>query len=77
MAMIINGLGYTNRILYLTSKFFENKPVDRLIDPKIQASDLTDYTLAHALDDRATYGSSKLFMEAAIEIAIEENLLTM
>ncbi len=30
-AMIFNGLGFTNRRLYLTSHFFLNKPTERLI----------------------------------------------
>ncbi|MCW5588442.1 MAG: DUF4277 domain-containing protein [Legionellales bacterium] len=29
VAMILNGLGFTNRRLYLTSQFFERKPVER------------------------------------------------
>ncbi len=30
LAMIINGLGFTNRTLYLAHRFFESKPVERL-----------------------------------------------
>lgn len=75
VAMILNGLGYTNRTLYLSHHFFSSKPIERLIDPSLQAEDITNYTLAHALDDIASYGSSKLFMEVAMEIAIEHNLL--
>jgi transposase len=75
VAMILNGLGFTNRRLYLTQQFFEGKPVERLLDAKIQASDLTDYTLGHALDEIARYGTSKLFGEVAFGIAVEHNLL--
>lgn len=32
VAMILNGLGFTNRRLYLTEQFFETKPVERLFD---------------------------------------------
>jgi hypothetical protein len=28
VAMILNGLGFTNRRLYLTPQFFESKPPD-------------------------------------------------
>jgi hypothetical protein len=56
VAMIINGLGFTNRRLYLTSQFFESKPVERLLSPEFEAKDFTDYTLGHALDDIADYG---------------------
>ena len=32
VAMILNGLGFTNRRLYLTPQFFESKPVERLLE---------------------------------------------
>lgn len=76
VAMILNGLGFTNRRLYLTRQFFETKPVEILLDDEnIAASDITDHALGKALDEIAEYGSSKLFGEIAFEIAIENNLL--
>lgn len=77
VAMILNGLGFVNRRLYLTHQFFENKPVELLLDANIQAKDITDYTLGHALDEIASYGSTELFAEVAFEIALENNLLGM
>src|SRR3990167_829881 len=75
VAMILNGLGFTNRRLYLTHQFFDTKPVEILLDENISASDITDHALGKALDEIAEYGSSKLFGEIAFEIAIENNLL--
>lgn len=75
VAMILNGLGFTNRRLYLTSQFFEGKPVERLLDADIKASDLSDYTLGHALDEIAAYGVSKLFGGVAFGVAVENKLL--
>lgn len=75
VAMILNGLGFTNRRLYLTHQFFENKPIELLLDEAIKASDITDYTLGHALDEIADYGASRLFGEVAFEIALGNNLL--
>jgi len=75
VAMIINGLGFTNRRLYLTHQFFESKPVARLLDANITSNDLTDYTLGHTLDEIWRYGTSQLFAEIAFETAIENNLL--
>lgn len=77
VAMILNGLGFTNRRLYLTHQFFETKPTEILLDEPIKASDITDYTLGHALDEISEYGASKLFGEVAFEVAIENNLLGM
>lgn len=75
VAMILNGLGFTNRRLYLTHQFFSNKPIDRLLNEDIQSSDITNYTLSHALDEIADYGSSNLFAEVAFETAIEHDLI--
>jgi transposase len=75
VAMILNGLGFTNRRLYLTSQFFESKAIERLLGSDLNAQDITDYTLGHTLDDIAEYGSSKLFAEVAFGVAIENNLL--
>ncbi|NGX59903.1 MAG: hypothetical protein KR126chlam3_01063 [Chlamydiae bacterium] len=75
VAMILNGLGFTNRRLYLTHQFFASKPIERLLHADIKASDLTDYTLGHTLDDISTYGASRLFGEVAFEIALEQDLL--
>ncbi len=75
VAMILNGLGFTNRRLYLTHQFFCNKPVDRLLDAPISAEDLTDYTLGHTLDDIYNYGASKLFGEVAFDVALANDLL--
>lgn len=75
-AMILNGLGFTNRRLYLTHQFFKNKPVNTLLENNaITSEDLTDYTLGHTLDEIFKYGTSKLFGEIAFSIAIENNLL--
>ncbi len=50
VAMILNGLGFMNRRLYLTHQFFESKAVERLLGPDLDAKDITDYTLGHTLD---------------------------
>jgi transposase len=75
VAMILNGLGFTNRRLYLTHQFFENKPTELLLDEGIQSSDITNYTLGHTLDEIAAYSASGLFAEVAFETAIEHDLI--
>ena len=77
MAMIINGLGFTNRTLYLAHRFFESKPIEKLLGVDLKAIDITDHALGNALDDIAEYGASKLFAEVAFEIALENNLLNL
>ena len=75
VGMILNGLGFTNRRLYLTPQFFESKPIDRLLKEGLEAKDLDDHALGKALDEIADYGASKLFGEISFEIALENNLL--
>jgi transposase len=76
LAMILNGLGFTNRRLYLSPQFFQDKPVERLVDEQIQAKHLDDHALGEALDEIAEYGATRLFGELAFEIGIEENLFS-
>lgn len=77
VAMILNGLGFTNRRLYLTHQFFQTKPVEHLLGEPIKAEDLTDHTLGHTLDQISKYGASELFASVAFETAMEQNLLGM
>lgn len=75
VAMIINGLGFTNRRLYLTPQFFQSKAIECLFEEKVCANDFNDHALGKALDEIADYGSSKLYGEVAFEIAMEQALL--
>jgi transposase len=49
-AMILNGLGFSNRQLYLVPQFFENKPVAHLLGAGISADMLNDDCLGRTLD---------------------------
>ncbi|MCH9763193.1 MAG: IS1634 family transposase [Gammaproteobacteria bacterium] len=75
VAMIINGLGFTNRRLYLTPQFFQSKAMESLFEENVCAKDFDDHALGKALDEIADYGSSKLFGEMAFEIAMEQGVL--
>lgn len=50
VAMILNGLGFSNRQLDLVPQFFENKPVEHLLGPGISADMLNDDCLGRTLD---------------------------
>ena len=75
VAMIINGLGFTNRRLYLTSQFFQNKAVQQWLGEDITPEQLDDHTLGKALDEIAEYGATKMFGELGFAVAQECNLL--
>ena len=74
-AMILNGLGFTERRLYLVSSFFDNKPVDKYLGKGLIAADLNDDILGRTLDEIHHYGTTKFFGEVAFEIAQEFNFL--
>lgn len=60
-AMVLNGLGFVGRPLYLTPEFFAGKPVDRLIGPDITDEDLNDDSLGRALDQLYESGVTEIF----------------
>lgn len=74
-AMILNGLGFMNSRLYMTSHFFKDKPVAQLLGAEVEASQLNDDCLGRCLDKIAAYVVTKLYSELAFEIVTEKNLL--
>jgi len=66
-AMILNGLGFIQRVLYLMPRFFQNKPLDRLLGPGITAEHLNDDTLGRALDKIYQYGPGRLYSQVAAQ----------
>lgn len=65
LAMVLNGLGFTGRALYLMPEYMENKPVDLLIDEDLVASDFNDDTLGRALDELFQAGITEMFAQIA------------
>src|SRR5260221_5579439 len=61
VAMILNGLGFSNRQLYLVPQFFANKPVEHLLGPGISAEMLNDDCLGRTLDWLYAHDPTKLF----------------
>ncbi len=60
-AMVLNGLGFANRRLYLTPHFFANKPTEHLLGEGVTPELLNDDTLGKALDKLYGYGVSELY----------------
>lgn len=61
VAMILNGLGFSNRRLYLVSQFFATKPVEHLLGPGITAEMLHDDCLGRTLDWLYEHDPTALF----------------
>jgi transposase len=66
-AMILNGLGFANRTLYLMPHFFKDKPIERLLGENIKAEHLNDDTLGRAMDSIHAYGTSNLYTQLAAQ----------
>ena len=75
-AMILNGLGFMNSRLYMSTHYFQDKPVAQLLDAEISAENLNDDCLGRCLDKISEYGVTQLFSEIAFEIASEKGLLS-
>jgi len=60
-AMILNGLGYVNKQLYLTPRFFEKKATEHLLGSEVKAEHLNKDTLSRTLDAIYDYGVSELY----------------
>jgi transposase len=67
VAMILNGLGFSNRRLYLVPQFFATKAVERLLGPGINAEDLNDDCLGRALDWLYAHDPTTLFAGIALQ----------
>ena len=62
VGLILNGLGFINKRLYLVSHFFKNKPVDKLLGVSyLDSSHFNDDALGRALDAVYEFGVSKLY----------------
>jgi len=61
VAMVLNGLGFSNRQLYLVPQFFANKPLEHLLEPGITAEMLNDDCLGRTLDWLYAHDLTKLF----------------
>src|SRR5947209_3937791 len=70
VAMILNGLGFSNRQLYLVPQFFANKPVEHLLGPGITAEIISDELTERAFlqmdEGDPWYSEKKLFASRVV-----------
>jgi transposase len=66
-ALILNGLGFVNRVRYLTPHFFEGKPLERLLGAGIQAEHLNDDVVGRHLEAVSAYGVNKRYLLLAVQ----------
>lgn len=64
--MVRGGLGFLNQRLYLFPKFFQDKPIDRLIGEGICASQRHYHVMGRTLDDIYDYDATSLYSQIAV-----------
>ncbi len=67
VAMVLNGLGFSNRHLSLVPQYFENKPVEHLLGEGITADMLNDDCLGRTLDWLYEHDVTTLFAGLALQ----------
>jgi transposase len=75
-AIILNGLGFVAKPLYLFSQYFEDKAVEHLLGAGIKAEDLNDDKLGRVMDKLYKYGLTKLFLIIALEVVKKYRIST-
>lgn len=65
--MILNGLGFVGRTLYLYSEYFEDKPVDHLLGIDIEPNQIDDNVLGRTLDKLFSLGVTELYTKIALK----------
>src|SRR5260370_2947911 len=67
VAMVLNGLGLSNRQLYLVPQFFADKLVEHLLGPGVTADMLNDDCLGRTLDWLYSHDVTTLFAGLAYQ----------
>ena len=66
--MILNGLGYTTRPLYMSNTFFDAKDVETMLEFEYHSSWFNDDVIGRTMDAMYRYGLTPLFSELAVNI---------
>ena len=73
-AMILNGLGFSNRPLMLTPQFYENLPLEKLFRAGVKAEDFNRHKLGRTLDQAYDCDCDVLFSELALRACQQEGI---
>jgi transposase len=75
-AIILNGLGFVSKPLYLFSQFFDDQATEHLLGIGIKAEDLNDDKLGRVMDKLYKYGLTKLFLTIALQVVKKYEIST-
>lgn len=72
--MVINGLGFTSRPLYLEAQFYASKPIERFLGRPCASEEVSDDRLGRTLDSCFNYGCASIFSTIASKAALKFNV---
>jgi transposase len=67
-AVLINGLGFVSRPLYLFKQFFDDKAIELLLGEGVESNYLNDDKIGRVMDDLYKYGLNNLFIEIVLSV---------
>ena len=75
-AMVLNGLGFNERRVYLFSRFFDNLATEQLFGPGITPAHFNDDVVLRTLDRIYEYGSTDLFNKIVLGVMAKQEFGT-
>ncbi|ARI80093.1 transposase [Microcystis aeruginosa FACHB-905 = DIANCHI905] len=67
-AILINGLGFLSRPLYLFSQFFEDKGIEELLGEEIKTDYINDDKIGRVMDKLYKHGLNDIFIEVVLSV---------
>ena len=68
LALLLNGLGFTERRLYLFPDYCQHLDLERLVGPGVTPKQLNESVIGRLLDQIHAYGSTKLFTDLVTQM---------
>ena len=65
-AILINGLGFVSRPLYLFNQFFDDKAIEILLGEDVESDYVNDDKIGRVMDKLYKYGLNNLFIEIVL-----------
>ena len=74
--IIINGLDFISKPLYLFPQFFANKPVEELLGEGIKAEEINEYKIGRVMDEIWRYSLEKLWINISLKVVEKYQIKT-
>ena len=75
-AIILNGLGFVSKPLYLFPQFFQDKATEHLLGKGIEANQLNDDKIGRVMDKLYYKDLSSIFLKIALAVVTKYQILT-